>query len=221
MKGDDVNPNDDMKYQDVINTLRQLQQVKAPAGFESDLMRRINTESFPDERKFWQNIFIPSRMVPAAALAVTALILIFVLNNNAVIPDNPLLTAPRERGDVTISAKTNKLPGSQRLADRDEALSSEQTSGIQKDKGTTDQPVQKSTAKNEGFTSSTETSLAGNNRENDRFITATFTSGRITDYPVNKAGLNFRQVNLSNEQKMQLNQLKERMEHMFDTRGRR
>ncbi len=62
MKGDDVNPNDDMKYQDVINTLGQLQQVKAPAGFEADLMRRINAESFPEEKTFWQNIFAPSRL---------------------------------------------------------------------------------------------------------------------------------------------------------------
>ncbi len=213
-----MNPNDDLKYQDVINTLRQLQQVKAPAGFESDLMRSINSESVQEEKKFWQNIFIPSRLVPAAALAVTALLLIFMLNNNGIAPDNPLLTAPRERGDVTVSAKTNNLSRSQSLTERDEAASSEQTSGIQKDKGNNDQPVQKSTVKREGFTPSSGSDLAGGSVYNDRFITANFTSGSITDYPVNKAGLNFRQVNLSNEQKMQLNLLKERLESLFNTR---
>ncbi len=214
-----MNPNDDMKYQDVINTLGQLQQVKAPAGFEADLMRRINSESIPEKRTFWQNIFIPSRLVPAAALAVTALLLIFVLNNNGVTPDNPLLTAPRERGNVTLSAKTDNISGAQKSAPRDEALSSE-ASGIQKDKGTSDKSVQKTTTRKEGYTPSRGASLAGRSGNNDRFITANFTSGRITDYPVNKAGLNFRQINLSNEQKLQLNQLKQKLELMFHTRNR-
>jgi hypothetical protein len=216
-----VNPNDDMKYQDVINTLRQLQQVKAPAGFEADLMRRINSESFPEERTFWQNIFAPSRLVPAAALAVTALLLIFVLNTTGVTPDNPLLTAPRERGDITLSAKTDNLSAAQKSVERDEAVSSEQTSGIQKDKGTADQQVQKSAERKEGNSPMTGSSLAGRSGNNERFITANFTSGRITDYPVNKAGLNFRQVNLSNEQKMQLNQLKQKLESMFHSKSRR
>ncbi len=220
MKGDDVNPNDDLKYQDVIDTLRQLKQVKAPAGFESDLMRSINVEFIPEEKKFWQDIFIPSRLVPAAALVVTSLLLIFVLNNNGVNSDNPLLTAPRERGDVSVSAKTNNLTRTQKPNNKEEALSSGQSSGIQKDNGSADQPIQNSTAKKQEFTS-TGTSLARNTIQNDRFITAAVTSGKITDYPVNKAGLNFRQVNLSNEQKMKVNQLKEKMERMFDTSGRR
>ena len=218
MKGDDVNPNDDMEYQEVINTLRQLQQVKAPAGFETDLMRKINSESLPEERSFWQNIFVPSRLVPAAALAITALLLIFVLNSTGVTPDNPLLTAPRERGDVSTALSSESTSG--RLADRDEAMSSGQTSSLQKDKGNADQPVQKSTEKREGFSPSTGAFPGGRSVNNDRFITANFTSGRITDYPVNKAGLNFRQVNLSNAQKIQLNQLKQRLESMFNSRGR-
>ncbi len=216
-----MNPNDDMKYQDVINTLRQLRQVKAPAGFETDLMRRINSESFPEERTFWQNIFAPSRLVPAAALAVTALILIFVLNTTGVTPDNPLLTAPRERGDITLSAKTDNLSAAQKSVERDEAVSSEQTSGIQKDKGTADQQVQRSAERKESNSPITGSSLAGRSGNNERFITANFTSGRITDYPVNKAGLNFRQVNLSNEQKIQLNQLKQKLESMFHSKSRR
>lgn len=220
MKGDDVNPNDDMKYQDVINTLSQLQQVKAPAGFEADLMRKINSESFPEEKTFWQNIFAPSRLVPAGALAVTALILIFLLDTTGVGPGDPLLTAPRERGDVTLSAKADNLSAAQKSVERDEAVSSEQTSGIQKDKGIAEQPANRSTAGKEGYPLPAGRSLAGRSGNNDRFITAKFTSGRIADYPVNKAGLNFRQVNLSNEQKTQLNELKQKLETTFNSEGR-
>lgn len=215
-----MNQNDDMKYQEVIKTLGQLQQIKAPSGFEADLMKRIDAESFQEERSFWQNIFIPSRLVPAAALAVTALLLIFVLDNTGITPDNPLLTAPRQRGDVTLSAKSDNLSGTQKSSERDESLPSAQSQGLQKNNGTSDQPVQKTTAKREGFAPATRSGFDGKAVNNDRFITANFTSGRITDYPVSKAGLNFRQINLSNEQKMQLDQLKQKLELMFHSRDR-
>ena len=69
-----------------------------------------------------------------------------------------------------------------------------------------------------GYDRSTRGNIAANTSGNDRFITADFSPNKITDYPVNKAGLNFRQVNLSNKQKMQLNELKEKMEVMFRAR---
>ena len=102
-----MNPNEEQNFKDVINTLEQLQQVKAPAGFEADLMRRINSEKFREEKTFWQNILIPSRLIPAAALAITAILLIFVLNDASVTQDNPLFAAPRERSDLTQQVKTD------------------------------------------------------------------------------------------------------------------
>ncbi len=102
-----MNPNDDMKYQDVVNTLRQLQQVKAPSGFEADLMRGINSGRFPEEKAFRQKLFLPSRLIPSAALALTAILLIFVLNNNGITQDNPLLQAPRERVDAALKTKSS------------------------------------------------------------------------------------------------------------------
>ena len=79
-----MNLNEDMEFRNVINLLKQLQQVKAPSKFEADLMRRINSEKFSSQNTFWQTIFIPSRMIPAAALAVTVVLLVIVLNNTAV-----------------------------------------------------------------------------------------------------------------------------------------
>ena len=38
--------NDEEQYKDVINTLKGLQKVNAPANFETDLLRRINSEKF-------------------------------------------------------------------------------------------------------------------------------------------------------------------------------
>ena len=50
--------NDEKKYEDVIKALKGLQEVKAPANFEADLQRRINSENISKEEKksFWQNM---------------------------------------------------------------------------------------------------------------------------------------------------------------------
>ena len=139
-----MNPNEEQDFKDVINTLEQLQQVKAPAGFEADLMRRINSEKFREEKTFWQNIFIPSRLIPAAALAITAILLIFVLNDASVTQDNPLLAAPRERSDLTQQVKTGNSLKQEKSSVSDEVLSSKEISGIRKDKDVQNKPLEKS-----------------------------------------------------------------------------
>jgi hypothetical protein len=213
-----VNSNDDTKYRDVINTLNQLQQVKAPAGFEAGLMQRIKSESFPEKETFRQSIFIPSRIIPTAALAITALLLIFILNDTALHQDNPLLTVPKEREDITLKTESNGISGQEKPVANRESAASDEISGVQKDNDLKKESGSISTQKPGGYDRSTRGNIAANTSGNDRFITADFSPNKITDYPVNKAGLNFRQVNLSNKQKMQLNQLKEKMEVMFRAR---
>jgi hypothetical protein len=215
-----VNPNEEQNFKDVINTLEQLQQVKAPAGFEADLMRRINSEKFREEKTFWQNILIPSRLIPAAALAITAILLIFVLNDASVTQDNPLLAAPRERSDLTQQVKPGNSLKQEKSSVSDEVLSSKEISGIRKDKDVQNKPLEKSPGKQKSVGTSSGGNIAGNVYENDKFITAKFSANGINNYPVNKAGLNFRQVNLSNQQKTEVNKLKEKMDEMFNSRAK-
>ena len=216
-----MNPNDDMKYQDVVNNLKQMQQVKAPSGFEADLMRRINSGRYPAENSYRRKIFLPYRLIPSAALALTAILLIFVLNNNGTTQDNPLLQAPREREDSATKTKTALVSSERQSVSKDELSTSREISGGQKiaDNLRQDKPAGNSAPNKENFSPTVKGNIspAGNS---DRFITANFTSNRITDYPVSKAGLNFRQINLSTEQKVQLSRLKERLELMFNERSK-
>lgn len=215
-----MNPNDDSKYQDVINTLRQLQQVKAPKGFEADLMRRIHSEDTTVTKFSWQNIFIPSRLIPTAALAVTALLLIFILDHSGISQDNPLMTTPRERQDVTVTAKTDNAAPERKALKNEEFSAQQEISGLQKDKDkiAVTEPSAETTHDRQRTIPPVMRRPEGSTNRSGRFITANITSDRINNYPVNKAGLNFRQINLSNEQKMRLDQLKERMELMFKTK---
>ncbi|MBV6421011.1 MAG: hypothetical protein DAHOPDDO_02280 [Ignavibacteriaceae bacterium] len=94
--------NDEKKYEDVIKTLKGLQEVKAPVNFEANLQRKINSEKFQNEEKksFWENIFIPTRLIPSLGLIATAILIIFVVETNSEEIDNPFLIQPRLREDL-------------------------------------------------------------------------------------------------------------------------
>lgn len=174
---------DELRYKNVIDALKGLQGVKAPKNFEADLMRRINSEKFEEKRQsFWEKIFLPSRLVPSAGLAVAAVLLLFVININSDEVENPLLMEPKVREDM-IEAKDvsdipmtvqEEIPGETRLGSADSNIAEFRD----------------------------EVSVNGS-RERSR--TNSFAA---TGFAIDKEGLNFRQVNLSEEEKQRLNELK-------------
>ena len=174
---------DELRYKNVIDALKGLKEVKAPKNFEADLMRRINSEKFEEKRQsFWEKMFLPSRLVPSAGLAVAAVLLLFVININSDEVENPLLMEPKVREDM-IEAKDvsdipmtvqDEIPGETRLGSADSNIAEFRD----------------------------EVSVNGS-RERSR--TNSFAA---TGFAIDKEGLNFRQVNLSEEEKQRLNELK-------------
>jgi hypothetical protein len=174
---------DELRYKNVIDALKGLKEVKAPKNFEADLMRRINSEKFEEKRQsFWEKIFLPSRLVPSAGLAVAAVLLLFVININSDEVENPLLMEPKVREDM-IEAKDvsdipmtvqEEIPGETRLGSADSNLAEFRD----------------------------EISISGSR---ERSKTNSFAA---TGFAIDKEGLNFRQVNLSEEEKQRLNELK-------------
>ena len=174
---------DELRYKNVIDALKGLQGVKAPKNFEADLMRRINSEKFEEKRQsFWEKIFLPSRLIPSAGLAVAAVLLLFVININSDEVENPLLMEPKVREDM-IEAKDvsdipmtvqEEIPGETRLGSADSNLAEFRD----------------------------EISISGSR---ERSKTNSFAA---TGFAIDKEGLNFRQVNLSEEEKQRLNELK-------------
>lgn len=217
-----MNPDDDIEYRDVIKTLNQLQKVKARKGFEADLMRRINSEETDAPELSGRTLFDLSRLVPAAALAVTAVLLIFVLDHSGVTQDNPLNTAPRERQEVTAYAQKDNISQERKALKTEGNAVRQDIAGIQKDRAdeAESKPAVKSDQNLKRSGTLSDKGMTGKKTGGEQFITAKFNSDRITNYPVSKAGLNFRQINLSNEQKMELDQMKEKLETMFNTRGK-
>jgi hypothetical protein len=172
---------DELKYKNVINTLKSLPKVNAPNNFETELMRRINSAPLggvKEKQSFWERLFLPSRLVPAAALAVSAVILLFVLDINSDEIENPLLMEPKIREDVIRAENISdvNLPDEDRIS-------------VEKEKSSAETNI------SEFRVQSPDTGLNENNRG--------------FSYAIDKRGLNFRQVNLTTEEKQRLNELKE------------
>lgn len=176
---------DEQKYKDVIGTLKGLQKVKAPANFEANLLRRINSENIDEKnpQSRWEKILTPSRWVPSAALAVSTVILLFILNIDNSDTEDPLSMEPKVRQDILETKDISEIP----YPARDNI-------GRQKNKETEDSNIP------EFRTERSDTGIQEN-----KGISSFSTAGFLID----KSGLNFRQVNLSKDEKVRLIELKE------------
>jgi len=70
---------DEVRYINIIKTLKQLPKLTAPPNFESDLMRRINSGNFNEKFtvRWFDKLFSPSRFIPAFAFTLS-IIAIFI-----------------------------------------------------------------------------------------------------------------------------------------------
>jgi len=98
-----IQNDDEVHYINIITLLKQLPKVTAPPNFESDLMRRINSGNFQENyrSRWWDKLFLPSRLIPAAAFALSILAVFYFLNFNSVEHENPFLAKPKIRETVS------------------------------------------------------------------------------------------------------------------------
>jgi hypothetical protein len=174
---------EEIKFKEIVKTLNSLQRVNAPAGFEADLMRRINSGNFKEKTSFLNWILSPSRLIPSSAAAAAVVLLLFFYNPQSPDLENPLTTDPRVRedivqtGTVTLNAPLQK-PGMEISTDRKTDSSSART----------------------------------------RLYSA---SASNSDLVINKSGLNFRQIHLSDSDREQLNRLKAKISSFLSSTGSR
>jgi hypothetical protein len=112
---------DEVRYKNIINLLKQIPKVKTPPNFESDLMRRINSGNFKDNYSahWWEYFFLPSRLIPAASIAIAVITVFYFLNFNSIEQDNPFLSLPKIR--TSVSQVTGKQPLHSKTSDYAEA----------------------------------------------------------------------------------------------------
>jgi hypothetical protein len=231
--------NDEKKYEDVIKALKDLKEVKAPANFEADIKRRINSEKFSNKEKktFWQNIFLPSRLIPSLGLVAAAVVLFFVVETNSEDVDNPFLIEPRVREDVfavtnyeEVGKKQEELskqkslkkdePVLEKRRDENELKSSDDkiVSGREKSGEVEGLLDEKDVAKDQSILAdnlaAAESSLAVVTESPQPTVPAEVDAGKVRGQSINKEELNFRQVQLSTEEQKVVNELKNQVQSL-------
>lgn len=196
---------DELKYKDLINTLKNLQEVKAPQNFEADLMRRINSEKFEKKQSFWRRILIPSRLIPSAALAVAAVILFFLFNISSEDSENPLLAEPKVREDVIATEDISDVTLNNEISKKD--LADDRREPLEQRK------------KAEQDRAFTEDSNKATFRSNSSLKLGSSTQFTSAGFSIDKSGLNFRQVHLSKKEQQQLVKLRERFRSLLEDRN--
>ncbi len=190
---------DELKYADVINTLKQLQQVKAPGGFEADLMRKIRAGVPEKKESMWDRFFIPSRFVPSAALAVLTIVILFIININSNNAEDPFSVEPKVREDVVAS---ETMPNLQII---DDTKTDTELTGNHEE----------TVASNDiGNADTNESGLPGS----DLRATAPseISSPAANVNYIDKSGLNFRQINISKKEREILREMLRQMEDLHN-----
>jgi hypothetical protein len=225
--------NDEKKYEDVIKALKALQEVKSPANFEADLQRRINAEKFAKKEKksFWQNIFVPSRLIPSLGLVAAAVVIFFVVETNSEEMDNPFLIEPRVREDVFVITEYEELEQKQeevskpKSSSKDEPVLGKRRDEIElkskEDKMTTGREKsgeaeglldKKNVQKDQNITAgayfAAESTLIVDSVSPQPSTTSVTRSELVTGQTITKEELNFRQIQLNEEEQKTVNELK-------------
>ena len=233
--------NDEKKYQKVINTLKNLKEVKAPENFEADLRRRINSERFSNkERKgFWQNIFVPVRLIPSLGLIAAAVVIFFVMDANSEKMDNPFLIEPRVREDLiavkdyeqlkeehhealkkseSLEKEKNipqpKQNQNELKSSRDEKTTAREEENSRVDNVSSEQDLAKDKGKNEGNITLPESTLAGVSDNVRPSVSAETSEDFVDGERVKKDELNFRQIQLSPKEQKVVNELKTQVQSL-------
>jgi len=229
--------NDEKKYEDVIKALKGLKEVKAPANFEADIQRRINQEKFSKEEKkgFWQNIFVPAKLIPSLGLVAVAVVMFFVVDTNSEEMDNPFLIEPRVREDVfavtdfeeveskrdelskqksvkkespSVDLRTNK---SQLKSSEDKLITGREKSG--ESKGLVDE---KDIANDQSILldnlTTVDSTLASVTENPQPTVPTEAGAEMITGQAITKEELNFRQVQLTEEEQKTVNELRNQVQ---------
>jgi hypothetical protein len=207
---------DEKKYDDLIKTLKGLQQVKAPPNFEADLKRRLNAEKYAkEEKRSIKRFFAPSRLVPSFGLAAAVIVMFLIVSTNSEEADNPFLMEPKIREDMILISDTDDLNiPIDNLSKKSEVIE-EKVIADKKDKG----------MRRENFVenkSSDESLIAGKNElaltettmisETESVATEELSAPMATGLAIEKSGLNFRQVNPTQKEQEEILELKKKVQ---------
>jgi hypothetical protein len=207
--------NDENKYDDLIKTLKELQQIKAPPNFEADLKRKLNEEKVGQKSKrSVKEFFVPSKLIPSFGIAGVVIIVFLIINLKTEDVENPLMMEPKVREDIFKVEDIDLLqaPDREQSARMDANEKKDIVDKKNKEQGREEMQsdnLPKGNILAESETISTDSNLTDRNE-----ITASdeYSSPRATGLAIRKSGLNFRQINPTKVEQEEIQNLKKNVQ---------
>jgi len=181
--------------ENVRKILKSLQHVKAPDNFEAKLFQKINSAEFSSAEKKvrrlpdWKKIFSKSTLIPSAALAIVAVIILYIVNLQPIKKENPFAITPQLRNKVVAT---------------DPFLTNSKLKNTTEDK----EPV--TTSENNLAKANKVHNYSSLNRQGQASNLNVAAASMIT-----KSGLNFRHICPTAKEKKEVYELKKRLEAFF------
>jgi hypothetical protein len=114
----------------VTRLLKDLPKVNAPSSFENELLKRINQGERTSEIESWFNKILSPKLVPSAALAVTAVIILFLLKGNSSDAEDPFQVMPKMRSEEQLGNVPDKVSTDETSNQSHQEKSNKQDSNI-------------------------------------------------------------------------------------------
>jgi hypothetical protein len=207
---------DEKKYNDLIKTLKGLQQVKASPNFEVDLKRRLNTEKYvKEDKKSIKRFFAPSRLVPSFGVAAAVIVIFLMVSTNSEEADNPFLMEPKVRQDMILISDTDDLNIPESNLKKESEVIEGDIITDKKDKGMRRERFDEEKSSDEKLIAGrnelalTETTMIG---EMESVPTDELSAPRATGLAIEKSGLNFRQINPTQKEQEEILELKKKVQ---------
>lgn len=209
------NKDDENKFRNVVEDLRNLKKINVPVGFETKLWNKINSSETEEKKSVWSNLSL--KIAPAFAVAATVVILFMIIENNATEYTDPFMVEPEERKDLVEFFSQDLNVTEPEIEIPKEKIQEKSTVQFRK----------KEVADKDAL-SMTENQLAGrrdsfkteNSAITDHIVVGTSVSEEVignegivspsASAPVQQ-NLNFRQVQLSEEEQLELKELKDKV----------
>lgn len=207
---------EEKKYDKLIDDLKKLPKINAPQNFETDLWRKINSSERNKKESFWSKIFTPRKLVPAAVVLASAVIIFFLVDVKSGETENPLNLQPGIKEDLIIINK----PEEKAVVPLKESKESKVENRKFEEERTTVMPksavMDKKIMLNEGVSEIKDNAITGGSeaesmktqqRTSVMGLSSTDSAKKTSVSELKKDSLNFMQINPSIKEKKEIEQL--------------
>lgn len=207
------------KYDKLISDLKNLPKINASENFEAEIWRKINSSDRNKKESFWDKIFTPGNLVPAAAAIISAIIIFFIVDINSTDIEDPLNLQPRLREDIIVVEEFNEkdktpLKEAKKNIGESKQLKNEDTKQIPQTTVIEDELIlsEENSEINDDVRTEKSNSETINVRQNHSLSSAVDKIAKTEAVQeLKKDNFNFMQIKLSPKEKQEIEKLKQRM----------